>query len=102
MNTEDRPESQNFDPCDESEGLYRVRVAVKFRDYIEIPYEDGVEEYVQKCQIGPWDELAKEYPGISLKRLYTSVSPGRLLRAIEASYRRSTRRIIPPISSPSS
>ena len=83
MNTEDRPESQNFDPCDESEGLYRVRVAVKFRDYIEIPYEDGVEEYVQKCQIGPWDELAKEYPGISLKRLYTSVSPGRLLELLK-------------------
>ena len=102
MNSEDRQESRRFDPCDEGEGLYRARVVVKFRDYVELPYEDGVEEYIQKCQIGPWEELAKEYPGITLKRLYTSVSPDRLLELVKQAHGVHEKCIVLPISSHSS
>ncbi|WP_421655935.1 S8 family peptidase [Leptothermofonsia sp. ETS-13] len=56
----------------ESEG-YCPRVVVKFQDDLELPYEDGVEVVIQNRQLGPWEQLAREYPGITLKRLYTSV-----------------------------
>lgn len=57
---------------------YRPRIVVKFRDYVELPYEDGVEEYIRKMQIGPWDQLVKEFPGITIKRLYTAISPEKI------------------------
>jgi serine protease len=58
----------------EIEPEYRPRVVVKFRDEIDIPYEDGVEKEFGK-QLGAWDELAQKYPGITLKRLFLSATP---------------------------
>jgi len=49
-------------------------VVVKFHDYVEIPYQDYAEKYVEKSRIGPWSQLLKEFPGISLRRMFTSVS----------------------------
>jgi len=42
---------------------------------VELPYEDGVEDYIKKLQIGPWDRLVEEFPGITFRRLYTALEP---------------------------
>jgi hypothetical protein len=53
---------------------YRPRVVVKFRDTVELPYEDGAEKYVEQYEVGPWGRLAKEFPGITLRRLFTAAN----------------------------
>ncbi|MEM9484610.1 MAG: S8 family peptidase [Cyanobacteria bacterium P01_F01_bin.116] len=66
---------------------YPSRVIVKFHDEIDLPYEDGIEIYIKSQQIGPWDNLVKQYPGISFKRLYPNVEATRirsLMRQAEA------------------
>ena len=62
---------------------YRPRVVVKFRDHIELPYQDGVEKFIQRLQLGPWERLSTQFPGITLKRLYTSVKPEQIRRLID-------------------
>jgi serine protease len=54
---------------------YWPRIIVKFHDFVDIPYEDGVEKYLEKLKIGPWERLAKEYPGLTMKKLYTALKP---------------------------
>ena len=67
---------------------YRPRVVVKFRDYVELPYQDGVEAYFEKLRIGPWERIAKEFPGATMRRMYTAVDPAKIKelvrRAVEA------------------
>ena len=70
---EEKEEQRTSYPSREGE-QFRPRVIVKFHDYVELPYEDGAEEYIRKLQLGPWDQLVKEFPGISLRRLYTVLS----------------------------
>lgn len=54
-------------------------IIVKFRDeYKDIPYTDDAEDYLDKQQIIPWHQLKEQFPGIDLRRLYTSVSPERI------------------------
>lgn len=62
---------QPSEPSEKEVIGYRPRVVVKFHDYVEIPYEDGVEDYFEKLQIGPWNRLTEEFPGITFRRLYT-------------------------------
>lgn len=57
---------------------YRSRVVVKFHDYVRLPYVDGVEEYIKRYEVGPWDRLEKEFPGITVKRLYTALEPEKI------------------------
>jgi hypothetical protein len=58
---------------------YQPRVIVKFRDDIRFPeYVDGAEKYVIKYRLGPWEELAEQFQGITLKRIYVSISPGQI------------------------
>ena len=40
------------------EETMRQRVIVKFHDSVDLPYEDGAEEYVRKRGVGLWDDLA--------------------------------------------
>ena len=54
---------------------YRPRVVVKFRDHVQLPYVDGVEKEIRRLKLGPWDRLAKRFPGVTFKRLFTSVTP---------------------------
>jgi serine protease len=62
---------------------YRPRVVVKFRDFLELPYEDGIEDYIQRYQIGPWDRLVEEFPGITLRRLYTTTEPEKIRALVD-------------------
>ena len=58
-------------------------VVVKFKDYVEIPYEDGVEKYLQEYKIGPWKRLEEEFPGITLRRLFTSLEPNKIREILD-------------------
>ncbi len=62
---------------------YRPRVVVKFHDYVELPYVDGVEEYIQERQIESWNRLVEEFPGITFRRLYTSLSPEKIQALVD-------------------
>jgi serine protease len=55
--------------------VYRSRVVLKFHDSVELRYVDGVESQIQRLQIGPWDRLVGEFPGITFKRFYTALEP---------------------------
>lgn len=76
-------EKSEYTPCKEKERGYLPRVVVKFRDYIELPYKDGVEDEIQERKIGLWDQLVREFPGITLKRLYTSVDPEKIQEIVD-------------------
>ncbi len=56
--------------------IYHPRVVVKFKDEIQLPYIDDVEEYLEK--IGPWSELQERFPGIEMSRLFKTVEPDRI------------------------
>lgn len=62
---------------------FRPRVVVKFHDYVELPYEDGVEDYIEKLQIGPWGRLVKEFPAIKFRRLLTALEPNEILKLVD-------------------
>lgn len=54
---------------------YWPRIIVKFHDFVDIPYEDDVEKYLEKLGIGPWERLSKEFPGLTMRKLYTALKP---------------------------
>lgn len=54
---------------------YLPRIVIKFREGVVKQYVDGAEEIFTEDSIGAWRELEKSYPGIRLRRLYTSLSP---------------------------
>ena len=49
-------------------------VVVKFHEFITLPFKKGVEDEIIKGNIGPWDKLQKDFPGISLQPLITTES----------------------------
>ncbi len=61
-----------------NESAYPRRVVVKFQDSLDVPYEDGVEKDFPEDMRKQWEELVKTFPGITLKRLYTTTSPDRI------------------------
>jgi hypothetical protein len=62
---------------------YRPRVVVKFHDYVELPYEDGVEKHIEKLSVGPWRKLLDEFPGLTFKRLYTSLDSNEIQKLVD-------------------
>lgn len=60
-----------------SRGL-TARVVVKFHDYVQLPYVDGVEKYIEEYQIAPWQNLAQAFPGLRMRRLFTALKPERI------------------------
>jgi serine protease len=74
---------------------YAIRVVVKFHDLIDIPYEDSVERLFDRLGIGPWNQLEKEFPGITLKRVFSSLPPEHI-RALVARATELDRTYRPP------
>lgn len=58
------------------------RVVLKFRDYVELPYQDGAEEHLLRIGIGPWEALSEAFPGIALKRLFASIDEEKILELV--------------------
>ncbi|WP_437626009.1 VWA domain-containing protein [Sorangium sp. So ce1151] len=63
-------------------------MVVKFHDDVPLPYEDGAEEHVRRLGAGPWDRLVAEFPGITLRRAYTSLDPVHLRKLVKTAERR--------------
>jgi subtilisin family serine protease len=57
------------------------RVLVKFDEQMRVPYEAGAERHLPRAQADAWSRIAEEFPGLSLKPLFTSV-PAERLRAL--------------------
>lgn len=67
---------------------YSPRVVVKFRDGTELPYVDRVEEYLDKLKVGSWRKLRERFPGISMRRMFTSVKPDRIRQLVDEAVQR--------------
>src|SRR5436190_1752291 len=64
------------------------RVVVKLHDTIDLPYQDDVEELFERWQIGSWKALQAQFPGITLSRLYTTLSPTEIQRLVSRAVQR--------------
>jgi serine protease len=53
---------------------YIPHIAVKFRDEVRFPYEDGVEKYFEGADAEFWQQLRTKYPGISLRRQFDALA----------------------------
>ncbi len=62
----------------DGEAGYKPRIVVKFKDFVELPYEDAIEPEVERLQIGPWSQIGKEFPGATLRRMFTSLPEERI------------------------
>jgi hypothetical protein len=71
-------------PHDEAE-LFpeKARVVIKFRNEMQIPYEDGIEKQADKFQLGPFEDLAKRYAGIKLLKSFRTHAPEKLRNLTE-------------------
>jgi hypothetical protein len=74
---------------------YRPRVVVKFHDFVDLPYEDKVEGEIEARKIGPWSQLARDFPGVTCRRLYTALAPEEI-RAVVARATERDRAYRPP------
>ena len=71
---------------------YTPRIVVKFKDEaaqkFQIPYDERVERSPDQY-LGPnWSQLAAHFPGITLQRLITSLTPDRIRGLVERGQRR--------------
>jgi serine protease len=64
--------SEDMDDSFEAMADDLPRVIVKFRDYVDLPYANGIESLIEERKIGPWYDLAKEFEGIKLTPLFSS------------------------------
>jgi hypothetical protein len=71
------------------------RVIVKFLDGTGLPYDDRAAGHLDAMGIGDWKRLATRHPGIRMRPLFRSITPGRL-RALVALAKRRTPEYRPP------
>lgn len=74
-------------PKEQASG-YTPRVVVKFRDFVQLPYQDGADKYLDKMNIGPWQRLAELFPGIRLRRMFIAVKSERIRQLVNEAVRR--------------
>lgn len=65
-------------PAQKAKGQYRPRVIVKFRDHVQLPYDQTAEKQIEALGIGPWEQLAAQFEGIALSPLFTSEKSGEI------------------------
>src|SRR6266542_2297153 len=53
---------------------YIPRIAVKFHDKVDLPFEDGVEKHFKGDDAEFWKQLSEKYPGISLRRQFNALA----------------------------
>jgi len=92
MNTE-APKTPNQDPIrpteeDSTLPVHKPRVVVKFQDSVQFPYEDGVEKYFDPENQAAWKQIVTAFPGITLKRAFTSLPPEKIRALVARSARR--------------
>ncbi|HEY2905732.1 MAG TPA: S8 family serine peptidase [Vicinamibacterales bacterium] len=57
---------------------YLPQVIVKFRDSVNVPYEDDNGTEIERHGYGSWTQLETQFPGIRIQRLYRHISPAQL------------------------
>lgn len=70
---------------------YIRRVVVKFRDTKEssaIPYDERVEKDPERYLGRNWSQLLKQFPGITIQKLITSVTPQRICELVKRAKKR--------------
>jgi len=67
-------------------GQWRPRVIVKFRDHVQLPYDERAAAQVERLGIGNWNALAKEFAGITLVPLFTAAK-AETIRKLESQAR---------------
>src|SRR5690242_3418180 len=60
-----------------------VRIMVKFRDAIRLPYEDHLESYLLEKKVGKWSKLQKVCPGVTFLRLYSQLKPSDIQKILD-------------------
>ena len=61
--------------------IYQPRVIVKFRDNLQVPYQDDIGSYLDQQGIG-WTALTKQFPGIAIERLFIASSSEQILTLV--------------------
>lgn len=64
-----------FEQYTDNDAEVLPRVIVKFKNEYLLPYIDNLENYIVEKRLAPWKELVDQFHGISIKRIYISVSP---------------------------
>jgi serine protease len=62
---------------------HRARVVVKFRDDVQLPYEDDIEDEVEAADVIAWRDLAAAFPGIRLRRLFDEIPSAAIAAMVE-------------------
>jgi len=58
-------------------------VVVKFRDGINLPYDDTVGPAIMERGIGPWDKLVSQFPGLTIGPLFRAASADAITRKVQ-------------------
>lgn len=67
---------------------YTARVIVKFHDYVQLPYIDGIEKYIDEYQLGDWKGFAQTYPGVRMRRLFGALKAERISELVSQAVER--------------
>ena len=57
---------------------YLQQVVVKFRDSVHLPYADDIGDDI--ARIGPWKELSSRFPGVAIRRAFTTLTSDEIAR----------------------
>lgn len=59
------------------------RVVVKFRDHLELPYEEGLERGLDELGLGPGKRFLAAFPGVTITPVFSSVKPDEIRRLVD-------------------
>lgn len=62
---------------------YPTRIVLKFDDGLSLPYEVGAERALKGEMLAAWKQIAKQFPGITLRPLYDDQDTKNLLMLVE-------------------
>jgi serine protease len=83
--SQETPKAPNQDADRQIEAFppHKPRVVVKFKNSIQLPYEESVERLFDPENQQAWKRIVTSFPGITLKRVFTSLPPEKI-RALGA------------------
>ena len=62
---------------------YTPNIIIKFKDVVDLPYQDELENYLLETGLEDWQHLIDRFPDISISRLFTSVPPEEIQELVE-------------------
>ena len=83
-----KPVGRDRATIDARSARYNPRMVVKFRDSIELAYHDQLADSLDEQGIVPWKQLLQHFPGLTMRRLFTSLDPKGIQELVERATRR--------------